>query len=79
MVLDPKPRYTYHLRMPTEPDALLPITEAAQILGLSVDTLRRYDRNGTLRAVRTPGGHRRFRRSDVEALLAPSEPKAKAS
>lgn len=65
--------------MPTEPDTLIPITEAAQILGLSVDTLRRYDRNGTLRAVRTPGGHRRFRRSEVVALLAQPEPNREAS
>ena len=47
--------------------------EAAKELGVSVQTVRRWEQSGHLPAVRTPGNQRRFRRSDVEALLAPSE------
>jgi excisionase family DNA binding protein len=43
--------------------------EAADLMGVSVDTLRRWERAGRITAVRTPTGHRRFKRSDVEALL----------
>lgn len=53
------------------PDDLIPIGDAARILGVSIDTMRRWDRTGKLVAVRTLGGQRRFRRSDVEALVKP--------
>lgn len=59
--------------MPETPDDLLPIGEAARLVGLSVDTLREYDRSGKLPCVRTAGNQRRFRRIDVENLLRPSE------
>lgn len=60
--------------MPTTSEDLLSIGEAARETGVSVDTLRRYATDGRIAAVLTPGGHRRFRRSDLEALLAPVEP-----
>lgn len=47
------------------PDDWIAIGEAASLLGLSVKTLRRYDQNGQLTAVRTPGGRRRYRRADI--------------
>lgn len=34
--------------------------EAAEALGVSVDTLRRWERAGKLSGERTPGGHRRY-------------------
>lgn len=46
----------------------LPIGEAAQRLGLSVDTVRRLEREGKLKAERTKGGHRRFRPEVIEAF-----------
>ena len=58
------------LGMPRDPDDLLSIGQAAAITGLSVDTIRRYANEGRLPAARTPGDHRRFRRADVEALVA---------
>lgn len=50
-------------------DDLLPIGEAAKVAHCSIDTMRRWENAGAIAAVRTPGGQRRFRRSDVEALV----------
>lgn len=57
--------------MPTElsPDDLLPIGTAAAMVGVSVDTLRRYESEGKITARRTPGNQRRFRRADVLDLI----------
>lgn len=49
---------------------LLAIGEAAGLLGVSVDTLRRWARAGRIEASRTPTGHRRFRRADLETAFA---------
>ena len=47
-------------------EKLLTITEAAEILGVSLDTLRRWDKNGKLVAIRKDGGvHRYYRQSDL--------------
>lgn len=62
-----------------EPDELLSTGEAAEALQVSVQTVRRWEQTGHLSAVRTPGNQRRFRRSEVEALLAPSAPSEQAS
>ncbi len=62
------------------PDDLITTGEAATELQVSVQTVRRWERTGHLTAVRTPGNQRRFRRSEVEALLAPQpEPEEAAS
>lgn len=50
--------------------ALLSIGEAARRLGLSVDTVRELERTGELKAVRTQGGHRRFKPDVLDAYLA---------
>lgn len=49
---------------------LLPIGEAARILGVTVDTVRRWEGDGKIPAIRTLGGQRRFRRGDVEQLVS---------
>lgn len=36
---------------------------------LSVSTLVRWENEGKLTAVKTLGGHRRFKRADIEALM----------
>ncbi len=51
---------------------LLSIGAAARILQVSVQTVRRWDEAGSLESIRTPGNQRRYRRSDVEALLTPA-------
>jgi excisionase family DNA binding protein len=48
----------------------LSIKLAAQRLGVSVDTVRQWERAGRLKAERTEGGHRRFRAVEVERLIA---------
>jgi len=45
------------------------ISEAAEILGLSIDTVRRYADQGFLVAVRTPYGQRLISQASIEALL----------
>jgi len=48
-------------------EKLLTITEAAEKLGVSIDTLRRWDENGKLIAIRKEGGvHRFYREKDLE-------------
>jgi excisionase family DNA binding protein len=54
---------------PEEYDSLVGIAEAAQILSVSMSTLRRWDREGILTAYRTPTGQRRYRRSDLDAAI----------
>jgi len=51
--------------------------EAAEIIGVSASTVRRWADMGKLRVARTDGGHRRFVRSDVERLqgLSAAEPR----
>jgi len=53
-----------------QPDDLLNTSNAAKILDLSVDQIRKLDNQGRLASVRTGLGHRLFTRSDVEKLKA---------
>jgi molybdopterin-binding protein len=46
------------------------IGDAAEMLGVSVDTLRRWERERQLRTVRTPGGQRAIPLAEVTRLLA---------
>jgi excisionase family DNA binding protein len=52
--------------MPT--DQLLTPGEVAARFGVGLTTVARWADSGKIAAVRTPGGHRRFRLADVEAL-----------
>lgn len=50
-------------------DDYLPVGEAAAYLGVSVQTLRRWDASGKLKPVRHPAsGYRFYRRTDLEAF-----------
>lgn len=44
------------------------VREAARLLGVHWQTIRRWDREGRLRCVRTPGGRRRVPLSEVQRL-----------
>ena len=46
----------------------LGIGEAAKMLGVSIPTLRRWDKEGKLTAVRTPSGHRRYPTDEVSSF-----------
>jgi excisionase family DNA binding protein len=45
--------------------------EASRLLGMSQATLRRWSDDGHVSVFTTPGGHRRFSRSSLRALLPP--------
>ena len=46
------------------------IGEAADLLGVRVETLRRWEREGKIESARTAGGQRRVSASEVARLLA---------
>lgn len=54
---------------------LLTTTEAANVLGVSDETLRRWAREELIRHVKMPSGQIRFRRADLDETLKPVEPK----
>lgn len=57
-------------------DELLAPGEVARIFGVNARTVARWVKRGQIPSIRTPGGHHRFRRSDVEAALAkPDRPR----
>lgn len=61
---------------------LIPTADVAEMLGKSVATINRWAaENKLVPAMEFPGkkGARMFRRSEVEALLAPSAPSEQAS
>ncbi len=47
----------------------LSIGETAELLGVSVKTVRRWADSGQLKSTRTPTGHRRFNLLDVQYRL----------
>ncbi len=47
-------------------DALLTPKEVAAAFRVSTRTLQRWEHAGLIRAMRTLGGHRRYRQSDVQ-------------
>ena len=52
-----------------DPDELLTTAEVASLARISKMTVTRAVKAGRITPLRTPGGHFRFRRSDVDALL----------
>ncbi len=50
------------------PKASYSATEAARELGISVDTLRRWERDGKIRTVRDSGNRRRVSQEEIERL-----------
>jgi len=57
----------------TAPRPLLTAREVGAFIGVSTKTVRRWEREGRLPAVRVTAHTVRFRRSDVEALTDPPE------
>jgi len=59
----------------TVPSTRLGLTasQAANLLGVSVSTIRRWSDSGALPGYRTPGGQRRFSREQLDAFVASLE------
>lgn len=51
---------------------LLQIGEAAKLRGVSITTLRRWEADGKLKAIRTDGGHRRYLVADLLKIDNPN-------
>lgn len=56
--------------MTQQPDDLLTPGQVAAIFKVSVTTVGKWADDGKLPSFRTPGGQRRFRRTDISAFLA---------
>jgi molybdopterin-binding protein len=57
------------VRVRDEPPARLRVGQAAEMLGVSVDTLRRWEADGRLRMARSEGGQRLVEFADVSRLI----------
>jgi excisionase family DNA binding protein len=57
----------------------LTLGQAASYLGVAQSTVRKWSDGGRLPAFYTPGGHRRFRRADLDSFLAGSSGGATAT
>ena len=61
---------------PGDPEALLTPAEVAALFRVDPKTVTRWAKAGKLSSIRTLGGHRRYRASEVHALLAEAAPPA---
>jgi excisionase family DNA binding protein len=52
----------------------LTLGQAARYLGVAQSTIRKWSDSGRVRAFKTPGRHRRYRRDDLDAFLERSLP-----
>jgi excisionase family DNA binding protein len=63
------------LSLKESPDRLLGIREVADLFGVDISTVRRWDEAGHLQSVRVGNrGHRRFRQEDIRRLLQQRAP-----
>lgn len=58
---------------------LLTTSQAAEILGVSDETVRRWASERKIRHRRTPAGQLRFTRQDLESVFEVVEPEVQAS
>ncbi len=63
--------------MTTTDDPLLMPSEVAALFRVDPKTVTRWAAAGRIGSIRTPGGHRRFRESEVQALLEADESERK--
>jgi excisionase family DNA binding protein len=57
----------------------LTLGQAAKFLGVAQSTIRKWSDQGRVPAFYTPGGHRRYRRRDLEAFVDRSGPVGRSS
>lgn len=60
-------------------ERLLTPGEVASLFRVDPKTVTRWAAAGRISSIRTPGGHRRFRESEVRALLAGEPPAPRAA
>jgi excisionase family DNA binding protein len=73
----PRDDVSHRLAPAGEPDWLT-LGQAAKYLGVAQSTIRKWSDQGRVPAFYTPGGHRRYRRGDLDAFLERSGPGASA-
>jgi len=61
-------------RLPSAEPDWLTLGQAAKYLGVAQSTIRKWSDQGRVPAFYTPGGHRRYRRRDLELFLDRSGP-----
>jgi excisionase family DNA binding protein len=59
---------------PDSPEKLLTPAEVAALFRVDPKTVTRWAKAGKLSSIRTLGGHRRYRASEVQALLEQTQP-----
>lgn len=62
----------------TDQPVYLSLSEASRLLGVHSTTLRRWADAGSVPVYITPGGHRRFARADIQAMVERSSTSGKA-
>lgn len=50
-------------------EQLLTIKQVSEILGVSKETLRNWDKSNTLPSLKTAGGHRRWKKTDIDEYM----------
>ena len=61
--------------LPTEQEVLLTPAEVASLFRVDPKTVTRWAKAGKLTSIRTLGGHRRYRESEVRELLKTTQGK----
>src|SRR6266513_3929010 len=69
---------THRLAPAGEPDWLT-LGQAAKYLGVAQSTIRKWSDHGRVPAFYTPGGHRRYKRGDLDRFLERSGPSSAVS
>ncbi|MEU6858293.1 BldC family transcriptional regulator [Glycomyces sp. NPDC046736] len=60
---------TTDLNLPVESEALLTPSEVAAMFRVDPKTVTRWAKAGKISAIRTLGGHRRYRESEIRSLI----------
>lgn len=50
-------------------EKLMTIQEVADVLHVTATTLRRWEKNGKIKPIRTFGNHRRYKLSDIQNIV----------
>ena len=57
------------MQRPVEQEVLLTPAEVAKLFRVDPKTVTRWAKAGKITAIRTLGGHRRYRQSEIQALI----------